>query len=623
MKETGSKEDILNYKHAQQQAKKVVRNARKKFEKNLAKNFKKNPKAFYSYFSKNSKSKTSVGPLKNGSTDTQNDSEVCEVLNRFFASVFTVDGGSEMPNLDQIYNGPSPLKNINITEEDVLNAIKKLGSDTAPGPDYVYARTLKELQCQVSHPLAIIFTSSLETGVVISDWKLANVIPVFKKGSKSEPSNYRPISLTSVPGKLMERIIQIAIVNHLQTNNLINHTQHGFLPRKSTVSNLIEYMDAVTKLIDSGKPVDSIYIDYAKCFDKISHRHLLFKISKYGIEGNVLLWITNWLQNRKQRVCLNGNSSSWTDVTSSVVQGSILGPILFTIFSNDIDSVLVTSFISRFADDSKVFAKVESLDDYEDLQSDLNNVYNWSTQWKMEINKDKCHVLHFGKNNKRMTYKFGDQDLESVEEEKDLGVLISCTGKPHLQCSKASKKGNQVLGQLCRNIISKDKVTFTRLYKTYVRPHLEYAVQVWNPWTAADIEKLEKVQRRATRQIPGIGKMKYEDRLKSLGLTTLQDRRKRGDLIELHKMLNGFTKVQKDQLFEMRDGVQTTRRNICLNLYKHHTYLDVRKNFFTERVINDWNRLPLEVKTAEDTTTFKIYYDKYYKNMQKIEDETF
>ena len=188
---------------------------------------------------------------------------------------------------------------------------------------------------------------------------------------------------------------------------------------------------------------------------------------------------------------------------------------------------------------------------------------------------------------------------------------------------KSFKKGNQVLGQLCRNIISKDKVTFTRLYKTYVRPHLEYAVQVWNPWTAADIEKLEKVQRRATRQIPGIGKMKYEDRLKSLGLTTLQDRRKRGDLIELHKMLNGFTKVQKDQLFEMRDGVQTTRRNICLNLYKHHTYLDVRKNFFTERVINDWNRLPLEVKTAEDTTTFKIYYDKYYKNMQKIEDETF
>ena len=167
----------------------------------------------------------------------------------------------------------------------------------------------------------------------------------------------------------------------------------------------------------------------------------------------------------------------------------------------------------------------------------------------------------------------------------------------------------------------KDKVTFTRLYKTYVRPHLEYAVQVWNPWSAADIEKLEKVQRRATKQIPGLGKMEYEERLKVLGLTTLQDRRKRGDLIELHKMLNGFTKVQKDQMFEMRDGIWLTRGNICLNLFKHHTRLEIRKNFFTERVINEWNNLPTAVKTAEDTTTFKIYYDKHYqankKNLEK------
>ena len=204
-------------------------------------------------------------------------------------------------------------------------------------------------------------------------------------------------------------------------------------------------MDAVTKLMDSGKPVDSIYIDYAKCFDKISHRHLLFKISKYGIEGKVLLWITNWLSNRKQRVCLNGNSSFWVNVTSSVVQGSILGPIIFTIFSNYIDSVLKTSLISKFADDSKVFAKVETEHDHVALQSDLNRVHEWSNQWKMQINKDKCHVLHFGRDNKQSTYKFGDQLLQSVEEEKDLGVQISSTGKPHLQCSKASKKETRCL----------------------------------------------------------------------------------------------------------------------------------------------------------------------------------
>ena len=446
---------------------------------------------------------------------------------------------------------------------------------------------------------------------------MANVTPVFKKGSKSSPSNYRPISLTSIPGKLMERILQGAILNHLLENNLIHHTQHGFLPQKSTVSNLIEYMNSITKTLDSGHPVDSIYIDFAKCFDKISHRHLLHKVSKYGIEDKILDWLTNWLKNRKQRVCLNGVSSTWTEVSSSVIQGSILGPILFVIFSNDLDDVLIKSSISKFADDSKVFSKVETYDDYVDLQADLDKVFEWSVKWKMEINKEKCHVLHFGNSNKRMKYTFGGQILESVEEEKDLGVIICRNAKPHLQCSKASKKANQVLGQLCRNVISKDKITFSKLYKTYVRPHLEYAIQVWNPWNVGDIEMLEKVQRRATRQIPGFGKMEYEDRLKSLGLTTLQDRRKRGDLIEAHKMLNGYTSVQKDQLFEMRDGVQLTRGNIFLNLYKHHTHLEIRRNFFTERVINDWNQLPLEVKTAEDTTIFKINYDKFYESMKK------
>ena len=331
----------------------------------------------------------------------------------------------------------------------------------------------------------------------------------------------------------------------------------------------------------------------------------------------MLEWLTYWLTNMKQQVCINGVSSKWIDVSSSVIQGSILGPILFIIYSNDLDNVLKSSFISKFADDSKVFAKVESSVDAEYLQADLDKVYDWSVKWKMQINKEKCHVLHFGNSNKRMTYMFGGKVLDPVEEERDLGVQISSSGKPHSQCLKASKKGNQVLGQLCRNVISKDKITFTKLYKTYVRPHLEYAIQAWNPWNATDIEMLERVQRQATRQIPGIGKMEYEDCLKTLGLTTLQDRRKRGDLIEVHKMLNGITNVQKDQLFEMRDGIQLTRGNICLNLYKHHTRLEIRKNFFTERVINDWNHLPLEVKTAEDTSTFKIYYDKFYERMKK------
>jgi hypothetical protein len=458
---------------------------------------------------------------------------------------------------------------------------------------------------------------------VVEDWRKANVTPIFKKGNKSMACNYRPISLTSVPGKLMERILRDAIMNHLIENNLLLPSQHGFMPKKSTVSNLLEYMEEVTKILDFGDPVDSIYIDYAKCFDKISHRHLVLKISKYGITGKVLHWLENWLGNRKQRVCLNGVCSSWKDVTSSVIQGSILGPILFTIFSNDIDQVLKTSSISKYADDSKVFSRMRKgsdqtlVDDQKNLQADLNRIISWSEEWKMEINTDKCHVIHFGSSNPKLDYVLGGETILEVDEEKDLGIIIHNTAKPHKQCSNAATRANRVLGQLCRNVISKDKATFTKLYKTYVRPHLEYAVQVWNPWNVHDIERLEKVQRRATRQIPGIGKKPYEERLEILGMTTLVERRKRGDMIELHKIMTGRTQVRKELMFNLPTNSQCTRGKTNDNLFKQHTRLDIRKNFFTQRVINDWNKLPQELKKVDSTLTFKINYDKLGKMRRK------
>jgi hypothetical protein len=188
------------------------------------------------------------------------------------------------------------------------------------------------------------------------------------------------------------------------------------------------------------------------------------------------------------------------------------------------------------------------------------------------------------------------------------------SGKPHNQCLKAAKKANQVLGQLCRNVVSKDSHTFTKLYKTYVRPHLEYAVQAWSPWSVGDVTLLEKVQRRATRQVPGIGKKPYEERLRMLGLTTLRERRERGDMIELHKIMSCESNAQKSLLFKsVNENSRThcTRGNTNQNLFKHHVRSEVRRNFFTQRVVNGWNSLPLEVKSAASTLAFKISYDHH------------
>ena len=469
-------------------------------------------------------------------------------------------------------------------------------------------------------PVAMIFNKSIAEGKAPSDWKCANVTSIFKKGSKCNPGNYRPISLTSILCKVFESFMKDLLIEHLLSNNILRLSQHGFLAGRSTVTNLIEYLDALTKHLDSGHAVDVIYLDFAKAFDKVPHRRLLVKLEAIGVSGNFLSWIEDWLTDRVQRVVLNGKCSKWTKVLSGVPQGSVLGPILFLIFINDIDCALdaTSTILFKFADDSKLLQPVGSEIDRKKLQDAVNSLHKWCLDWGMMLNLDKCKVMHFGHNNPLYSYVIGGYApgghvIEETVEEKDLGVLIHNSGKPSAQCAAAAKKANQVLGQMARAFSYRD-TTWVRMYTTYVRPHLEYAVQAWSPWLKADIDCLEDVQRRAIKMVSGLHSSSYLDRLKEVGLTTLEARRARGDMLLTWRAMSGNLCIDQDNWFascEPNEQMVTRHTAGAGNLVKPRYNLDVRKNFFTVRAVDRWNSLPNNIRASPTINQFKNAYDSY------------
>ena len=607
-KNGGSMEE---YREEDKKVKKQIRKAKRDMEKKLAQGNDGNKRPFYAYVKRKTKSRPTVGPLKDGQGRTvEDDEEMAEELNKYFSSVFTREAGGEIPEVKSPREAKS-MAEVRITEWEVKKIIGKLRKEAAAGPDDIGPRLLQELMNEVAGPLTMIFRCSLEQGIVPEDWKVANVTPIFKKGAKSSPGNYRPVSLTSVCCKIMETVLRDKMMKHLLENELISPSQHGFMSGKSCTTNLLEFLEEVTKSVDEGSPMDIVFLDFAKAFDKVPMRRLLAKVKANGIRGRTWEWIRQWLTGRKQRVVLNGKCSTWKEVLSGVPQGSVLGPILFLIFINDLDGAAkLVTLVRKFADDTKLGQKVETEEGRENLQKTLDELVEWAGTWGMEFNVQKCKVMHVGHGNVRQQYTMGGHNLESVDEEKDVGVKWCKNLKPSAQCSQAAKTAQLVLSQITRAFHYRDRHIFVRLYTQYVRPHLEFCTPVWSPWSGADKECLERVQRRAVGMVSGLVSQNYEERLTELGLTTLEERRHQIDMLQVYKVLNGKDKVQSENWFVMAaNGERATRAAADpLNLRIPAPRLEVRRHFFTQRVPEPWNKIPAALKSAATVDGFRRGY---------------
>ncbi len=481
----------------------------------------------------------------------------------------------------------------------------------------MHPRVFKELRDEIAPPLTQIFNKSLSEKSIPDDWKQAIISPIFKKGKRNIASNYRPVSLTSIASKLMESFIREQILTHMKKNNLLSNKQFGFLQGRSTVLQLLRILDEWTDILDnSTAKIDAIYLDFSKAFDTVPHKRLINKMKGYGINESTCKWVEDFLSNREHRVKVNGALSSSAKVTSGIPQGSVLGPILFILYINDLPDE-VSNDVYLFADDTKLYSKINDDEDSDKLQDDLTKLEEWSTKCLLAFNPDKCKVLHLGKKKSTYNYTLSETTIQTSPCEKDLGVHVDHDLKFTEHIDKAVNKAHAIMGSIRRAFRYLDSDIFLKMYKGLVRPHLEYAIQVWHPYLKKDIKKIESVQRRATSQINNLKNLDYTQRLKRLKLPTLIYRRMRGDMIEVYKILSKKYDPEVSNFLPLHRIARphSSTRGHSLKLLKRTSNHDPRSNFFTNRVVDWWNSLPNTVITAPSVLAFEMRLDKFWSNL--------
>ena len=556
-------------------------------------------KRFHNYVKRNTTIASSIPCMKkdNGSLATSDYEKAC-LFSDYFSSVFTQDDNI-LPDFNPNCN--SNLNSFNCSVRDVIKTIRRLKNNSAPGIDNYTPFFLKQILAHIASPLTKLFNVSLEEGIVPQDWKTAIITPIFKKGDSQLASQYRPVSLTSVVCKVLERIIREQLVKYLVDNNIIPMQQHGFLSKKSTTTNLLECLDKWTKNFDSGIQTDILYLDYSKCFDTVCHSKLLHKLSKYGVDGPALHWIQSFLNNRIQYVKINSTLSEPASVTSGVPQGSVLGPVLFLCFSADLKNVVKYSEISIYADDTKLFKGIENKLDCHLLQQDLDAISQWANIWQLRLNPDKTKRLTIGKIRYDYDYVLDDKVIENVEFMCDLGIIVQSNLKYTRHCNNVKRKAYFSIRNLFNTFKNHDCRFYANLYICYVRPLLESASQIWSPIQKGNIDGIESVQRYFTRRLPDLKDIPYLDRLKLLKLETLEARRIKSDLVLFYKMLLGKTDIHVNSSYQFVHSYRGHNKTLFL----HYSRTDKRNFFWINRIVHHWNNLSYDIVNANTISNFK------------------
>ena len=501
----------------------------------------------------------------------------------------------------------SQLDTICFTTSATYKTLRKQKESFSAGPDGFPPILFRRMARCLSWPLTLMNRAIFTCGFLPKIWNHALVTPIFKKGCSSNVANYRPISLTCVACKIFESSIKDQIINHLLKTNILNDSQHGFLAKHSTSTNLLQSLNDWTINLKNRHQTRVVAIDFARAFDSVCFSKLLLKLKYYCLGSSILKIIESFLSNRTQCVVLDNIHSDQIKLSSGVPQGSVLGPLLFIIYINDLSQILTPGIsLKLFADDAKLYTEIKTAEDIDGLQLCVDNLSRWANEWQLSISICKCASIDIGNINDYFCENMIDGELlKSVTELKDLGIIIDqkLTFSSHI--IEMVAKAKQRIFLLFRTFRTRDRAPLLIAYKSYILPLVNYCSSVWSPQLLGDIYSIESVQRLFTRMMAGLEQMSYTDRLHTLKLPTLELRRLRSDLVLCYKILNG--QIAGDIASYGLKYCSTNTRGHNYKLFVEHSKIETRRNYFGNRIVKPWNSLSVETVNASSVQMFKSY----------------
>lgn len=569
--------------------------------------FKNNPKEFWKFIKVNNKEVNAIPNLLVNGEAVFDDYEKASSFNSYFKSVFSNTCANQLPVTPDLPYENMPM--VTVTYNGVLKLLSNLRNNSAGGPDGIPTKVIKACPHEIANFLVVLFNKSLHSSSVPTQWKTAGVVPIHKSGPKHSIQNYRPISLTSVCCKTLEHIIYSAVMKHLQNNAFFSHAQHGFRSGLSCTTQLVEFCHDLFYSYDSGFQVDCIFLDFRKAFDTVPHDLLLYKLSSLCIHPAIVDWIKNYLSERTQHVMINGIRSTGITVTSGVPQGSVLGPLLFLIYINDIVQGLQCN-VRLYADDCVIYRNIINERDIISLQIDLNTIQTWCSTWCMSLNGAKCQFISFTRKRLpvRSEYHLDDISLERVQHYKYLGVYFSENLSWTRHIEHVTLKASRMLNLIRRNFHQAPRSVKEQLYNTNVRPILEYACAAWDPDTFCLVNKLERIQNRAARFVSGNYNFKSSISLvkDNLGWKPLAQRRLATKLELFYRIYSDLTGINKS-LYIFPPHFISTRCDHDCKVLETRCRTNVFQYSFFPHTSMHWNRLPKGIADCKTLSQFQSF----------------